>query len=250
MFTPDTRYSQDFTISTNDVDATQKASFQSICRYLQEMAAVHAAKLNLGFHDMMDQHRTWVLAQMLIRMEELPRFQDNIRIKTWSNGPDGRFALRDFEVSDAGGKIIGRASSAWLVIDIREKTICRLDEYFRDYRYNEVEYVLERRPGRIKPLAAEREAGSLEVRFSDLDINGHVNNVRYIDFILDAFPHDFRMTHRMCEIEMNFLKESKAGQEIVVMQEETDPGREYLHTLYNKQEGRPGFTARTRWVNL
>lgn len=247
MFSPDTRYSQAFVISTNDVDATGKASFQSICRYMQEMAAVHAQKLKLGFHDMIKENRAWVLAQMLIRMEQLPAFQETIRVKTWSNGPDGRFALRDFEISNANGDIIGRASSSWLVIDIKEKSICRLDNYFKDYKYEEIQYALDRKPGRVKPLNNNEIGGSLEVKFSDLDINGHVNNVRYIDFILDHFPYNFRMENQLYEIEMNFLKESKNGQEIQILHKEIKPESEYLHTLFNKSEERPSFSARTQW---
>ena len=197
MITPDTRFTRSFTISSYDVDATRKASFQSICRYMQEIAALHAEHMGLGFHAMMKQGRAWVLAQMIISMEELPLYQEKITIKTWSNGPDGRFAIRDFLISNEKDKVIGKASSSWLVIDVEQKSICRLDDYFPGHLYQNIDYVLGRKPGRVKSLKEGEIKGSLEVKFSDLDINGHVNNVRYFDFIMDAFSHDFRMNHTM-----------------------------------------------------
>ena len=106
MFAPDTRFTKKFTISSFDVDARKKASLQSISRYMQEMAVLHAEKLKLGFHDMIKQNRVWVLAQMFIKTERLPGMHEEISITTWSNGPDGRFAMRDFYIRDKQGKTL------------------------------------------------------------------------------------------------------------------------------------------------
>jgi len=247
MFNPDTRYTKQFVIKSYDVDAKKKASLQSISRYMQEMATLHAMKLNLGFHDMMKENRAWVLAQMLISIDKLPSFHEEISIKTWSNGPDGRFAMRDYEVMDNAGNIIGGASSTWIVIDISEKRICRLDDYFTDYRYSDIKYALNRKPTRIKSIQETESIHDIKVNYSDLDINGHVNNVRYIDFILDMFSEEFRMKRNIYEIEMNFLKEAKLGDQLRGKLLQGGNADEYLHTLMNESAGKPSFTARTKW---
>ena len=247
MTTPDIPFYKDFTISSFDVDAKKQASLQSICRYMQEMAALHAVELKLGFHDMMKENRAWVLAQVLIMMDRYPRFQEVISIKTWSNGPDGRYAMRDFEITDADRNSLGKASSTWFVIDIHEKNICRLDDYFRDYKYEHVKYALGRRPDRIKPIKEADRESTIISRYSDLDINAHVNNVRYVDHILDMFPSEFRMSYDVREIEMNFLKEAKEGNELINMIKQQELNKEYLHCLFNKSDEKPSFTARTSW---
>jgi len=247
MSTPDIPFYKDFIISSFDVDAKKQASLQSICRYMQEMAALHAVELKLGFHDMIKENRAWVLAQVLISMDRYPRFQEVIKIKTWSNGPDGRYAMRDLEITDADGKSLGKASSTWFVIDIHEKNICRLDDYFRDYKYENIKYALGRRPERIKPIKEADRESIINCKYSDLDINAHVNNVRYVDHILDMFPSKFRMSYDVHELEMNFLKEAKEGDELINMIKQEEENKEYLHCLFNKSAVKPSFTARTSW---
>jgi len=247
MINPDTRYSKTFNINTADVDAKRQASLQSICRYLQEMAALHANEMKLGFHDMMKEKRAWVMAMMAIRIERYPKFQDAIEVTTWSNGPDGRYAMRDFLITDEDGNELARASSTWFVIDIEALKICRLDGYFDDYEYSNIDYSLGRKPERIKPLQEPDLEEEIKAKYSDLDINGHVNNVKYVDMVLDMFHTDFRLSHDIHEIEMNFLKETKEGDTLGNMLKIVEADREYLHCLFNKDIGKASFTARTLW---
>lgn len=247
MFTPETRYTREYTINSYDVDAKRQASLQSLCRYMQEMAVLHAEKLKLGFHDMMKENRAWVLAQMLVEVDRFPRLHEPVTITTWSNGPDGRFALRDFRITNKEGQVIGAASSTWLVIDVTEKTICRLDDYFKDYNYNNIEYALGRKPKRVKPLTGGGQKFTSEVRFSDLDINGHMTNVRYIDLALDMVPPAYRMEHDIAGLEMNFLKESKPGNMLTAILANAECNNEFYHCLVNEDLGKPSFSARSRW---
>lgn len=247
MILPDTRYSKTFIVSTADVDAKGQASLQSICRYLQEIAALHANEMGLGFHDMMKEKRAWVLVQMAIRVERYPRFQEVLLLTTWSNGPDGRFAMRDFMLMDESGAEVARASSTWFVIDIEEKKICRLDEYFEDHEFNKIEYALGRKPERVKPFTEPDLGEEIKVKYSDLDINGHVNNVRYVDMVLDSFQTDFRMSHDIHEMEMSFLKETRDGDVLSSMLKEVEAGKTYLHCLFNQGVAKASFTARTIW---
>lgn len=250
MFNPDTRYSKEFTISSFDVDANKKASLQAICRYMQEMAVLHAEKLRLGFHEMMKENRAWVLVQMIISIDRLPYLHETISIKTWSNGPDGRFAMRDFYIYDAENNIIGRASSTWFVIDIVEKMICRLEDYFDGYNYSDIEYAMGRRPERIKPFNDAELEQDITVTYSDLDINGHVNNIRYIDYIFNQFSYEFRMEHDISEIEMNFMKESKMGNVLTCTIKPGKENNQFLHCIHNKDVEKAAFTARSEWINL
>lgn len=247
MFNPDTRYSKEFIIGSFDVDTRKQATLSCINRYLQEMAASHAENLHLGFVEMMDEKKTWVLVQMLIHIDKYPTLHEKINITTWSNGPDGRFALRDFVIRDAQENIIGGASSTWFVIDVNKKSICRLDKYFEGYNYDNIEYALGRKPERIKPFSDSETQFLREVKYSDLDINGHLNNVRYSDFIIDSFPGDFLNTHNVKEIEMNFLKESKLGNKLYIHTKMGERDNEFLHCLENQDLNNTSFTARTQW---
>ncbi len=247
MINPDTRYTREFTVSSYDVDAGGKISLQAMCRYLQEMATRHAIEMKLGFNDMLKENRAWVLAQMLVKMDRYPGFTESFTITTWSNGPDGRFALRDFEIRDAAKNFIGGASSTWFVIDIAEKNICRLDEYFPGYEYKNISFSLGRKPERVRFRGRVSSEEELVVKYSELDINGHMNNVRYIDHIIDMLPDELKMNSCLTEIEMSFLKESKSGQRLKVGYAEGPGEKEFLHYINNVSEDKAAFTARTCW---
>jgi len=244
---PNIPFSRRFTISSFDVDAKKQASVQSISRYLQEIATLHADKLKFGFHDMIRQNRGWLLAQMKIRIDRFPAIHEQINVTTWSNGVEGRYATRDFRVTDEDEKIIAAASSSWFVVDIKEKKICRLDEYFREEDFTRIDWAVGGLPGRVRPISDADEETEVVARYSDLDINGHMNNVKYLELILDMFKTEFRLSHDIHEIEMNFLKETREGDVLGNMLKATEPGKEYLHCLFNKSTQKPSFTARTTW---
>jgi acyl-ACP thioesterase len=244
---PNIPFTRSFPISSFDVDAKKQASMQAISRYLQEIATLHANELKFGFHDMIRQGRGWLLAQMKIRVERFPQIHEMIQVSTWSNGADGRIATRDFRISDEEGKVIAAASSSWFVVDIVHKNICRLDEYFNPDHFINIDWAVGGKPGRVQPLSNPDQETEVIARYSDLDINGHMNNVKYLELILDMFKTDFRLSHDIYEIEMNFLKETIEGDVLGNMLKVLDTGKEYLHCLFNKRTQKPSFTARTRW---
>lgn len=244
---PNIPFNRSFPISSFDVDAKKQASMQAISRYLQEIATLHADELKFGFHDMIRQGRGWLLAQMKVRVERFPQIHEMIHISTWSNGVDGRYATRDFRIRDGEGGIIAAASTSWFVVDIADKKICRLDEYFNPEDFTCTDWALGGKPGRVRPLSDPDMETEVVARYSDLDINGHMNNVKYLELILDMFKTDFRLSHDIYEIEMNFLKETVEGDVLSNMLKVIEPGREYLHCLFNKNTQKASFTAKTSW---
>jgi acyl-ACP thioesterase len=247
MTNPNIPFTREFTISSFDVDAKKQTSMQAISRYLQEIATLHADTLKFGFHDMMKQMRGWLLTQMIIKIERFPLIHEKISVTTWSNGTDGRYATRDFKIADAEGGSIAFASSSWLVVDLIDRKICRLDEYFNEEDFKSINWAVGRKAGRVRPFKDADEETEVTARYSDLDINGHMNNVKYLELILDMFQTDFRMSYDIHEIEMNFLKETTEGDVLGNMLKCVEKEKEYLHCLFNKDSQKPSFTARTTW---
>ena len=53
---------------------------------------------------------------------------------------------------------------------------------------------------------------SRRVNFTDLDINGHMNNTRYFDWIYDLLPSSFHSNHAVKEFTICYLAEALEGQ--------------------------------------
>ena len=79
------------------------------------------------------------------------------------------------------------------------------------------------KPSRIKVTSKEPVA-EMPVRYSDMDINGHVNSIRYMEHILDLFPIDTFKEKRLHRFEMAYVAETMAGDSLAYYIDKVDEG--------------------------
>jgi len=144
------------------------------------------------------------------------------------------YAYREYIIEDQLNNILLRASSAWLILDIENHKIFRLSEYRSTFPKLTVNNAC-RIPQRIKPLAHPDEMIFYPVVFSDLDINQHFNSVKYVERVLDNFSLDFMNGYEPAELEVNYLKEGQAGDEIAVTTNQL-ADNETIHSLVRQSD--------------
>jgi acyl-ACP thioesterase len=105
----------------------------------------------------------------------------------------------------------------------------------------------EKLPAPVRPESKK----SYEVRYSDIDIHHHVNNIKYIEWILDSVPTEMNRTHQIHTFEINFLAES-SYEDVISIQTETLHGSPpvFLHRVSREGEGRELCRARTGWKRV
>ena len=157
----------------------------------------------LGGDQLLKENNIWVLSRIYAVITEWPLWGDKIIIRTWHKGTDKLFGIRDFEVYYPDGRRIASATSSWLIIDRETKKLQRPDKILTN-------------PSGINPVnALTRNAAKLEkssegglispgfkVKISDLDINLHTNNVRYLKWVSDNYDLDFSMKNVACSAEI------------------------------------------------
>ena len=224
-------------IRSYHADAKQQASLFSLFCFLQESAWKHAETNDFGWARLSKSNCFWALSRIKVRINAYPKWNDEIRLETWSKAPNTLMAHRDFEIFDAANERILAASSAWLILDIDTR---------RPQRMSMLEGRLPILEGREAPTATirkiptapkESDANTYLVPYSAIDMNGHVNNANYVQWTLDAFPSDFIVEHDVREIEINYLHESRIGERYRVNIEETAP-REYLSNIMRIDDGK------------
>lgn len=65
---------------------------------------------------------------------------------------------------------------------------------------------------------------TIEVYYNDIDINGHVNSIKYIEHILDLFPKQWFAEKKVARFEMAYVAESYYGDTLSFFRDEVDEG--------------------------
>jgi medium-chain acyl-[acyl-carrier-protein] hydrolase len=212
------QFEREYRINVYETGPDGKLNLYSMFNYLQAVAADHANKLSFGRDDLLKENRFWVLSRMFAVVTVWPLWEETITVRTWPKGTDRLFALRDFEVRYPDGRHVASASSSWLVIDRTSKRVQRPDDILT--RFNSElpsKNALPRNADKVEPATEDCITGDIfTVKTSDLDVNLHTNNVRYIKWVTDTYDLDFILNHSPVSLEVNYLSESVYGEKVLI----------------------------------
>ena len=184
-------------------------------------------------------------------MESWPGWGDTLTIETGHTGMDRLFAYRDFRLTSEKEGPLGVAHSAWVAINALKRTPVRASDFLENSEL--MEPVGGDPAGLLKKLprfesGPDMHEERFSVRFDDLDVNRHVNNVSYIVWALECIPFDVHESAALAELNINFLAEAFHGERIVShCAAVEDAPLEYRHSIVREEDGRNLASARTVW---
>ncbi|HOC24465.1 MAG TPA: thioesterase [bacterium] len=210
-------YSKEYSMRIFETNPDGRLGLVALLDYLQDIASEHAVQLGFGRDDLMKDNRMWVLSRLYAEIIEWPVWPAVLTIQTWHRGTEKLFSFRDYRVSGADGRPLAAATTSWLTIDQTTRRIQRPDENLLRGSSGGFDNALPRSAAKLEPVAESAILSPLfRVRFSDLDVNLHTNNVHYLQWALDSYDPEFLMGHHPRSVEINFLAESRCGEEIVI----------------------------------
>jgi acyl-ACP thioesterase len=209
-------------VSYRDVDRLEKLSLPGVFRLLQEAAIRQADQFEAGTGAMQTRGESWVLNRMAVAVYRYPRYEETLRVETWSSGIKGFKGYRDFRVHDAQGQVVIGGSSLWLYVSLKTKSIVRVPrEIVTAFPVHEgdlfcpdlesLEFV-----GPAEPVRAAEFA----LRYSDVDTNDHVNNAVYLDLVQSALAR-VGVCPRPATVRIKFSKAIPADAEVVSVRLDT-----------------------------
>ncbi|WP_080903320.1 acyl-[acyl-carrier-protein] thioesterase [Parabacteroides sp. Marseille-P3160] len=195
------------------LDFRGRVMIPTLGNYLLHAATRHATGRGFGYSDMNQKQTTWVLSRLALQMEGYPLLDEPIRIYTWIDEVSRLFTERCFEITASDGKTLGYARSIWAAIDTESRRAAPLDETALK------EYLTDRpcpiaRPGKIRPVEGETEGVVYRVKYSDLDVNGHLNSIKYMEHILDLFDLETFRTKEISRFEIAYQAEGRYGMDL------------------------------------
>lgn len=261
-------FRQNFSIRSYEIGADRTASIETLMNHLQETALNHvktAGLLGDGFGatpEMCKKNLIWVVTRMQVLVDRYPTWGDVVQVDTWVSSSGKNGMRRDWLVRDCNtGEVLTRASSVWVMMN---KLTRRLSKMPDEVRAEIGPFFADTPPvigedGRKLPKlddnTAEYIRKGLTPRWNDLDVNQHVNNVKYIGWILESAPPKILETHELSSIIMEYRRECSRDS---VLQSLTavsganvggllDSGNVECQHLLRLEDGAEVVRSRTEW---
>ncbi len=214
----------------------------------QDMALQGSQELGFGFDIMNGVHLGWVLYRMCFKFLRPGIWRGHLTMNTWHKGQEGLVFLRDFELLDSDGQRAVVGTSSWVVLDMQNRSFVRNDALppFISPEPQNTENAMEMpAPKVVIPSSLEKKLVSEHtVQYSDVDFNGHTNNVKYVVWAMDSIDREYVSTHQVSEIAVNFNRETRLGDrlQIYTAEEDSDFGR--IFYVEGFVDGRQSFAVR------
>ena len=242
-------FRRSFIVETYNTSYFQTIKLSDLFRYLQEVGSQHSETMKIGFDDLKSNNGAWVLTKQLLEVERLPKALEKFTIHTWSHKHNKIVASRNFLITDENGKVIIKATSDWVVINLEKRRIIPLTKINVDYiqSYN---YELFPQPLHKIVVCEDKLVNEFtkKVRFSDIDLNGHMNNTCYVDMVLDSMAEFFTQRQQLKLVNTNFIQEVKHLEEITIRTFQIESNL-FHHKIVRNRDDSELFTAITRWEN-
>jgi len=205
-----------FQPSGHDVDYNKRLRLTSFMQKTQEAAEAHATLYGCGYDDLIKQNIVWVLSRMQIVITRMPEWGEPLRLDTWHKRVERIFALRDFILYDASETPVIKATCAWLLMDIHSRRMLRIEHFLPHLaKVNIAHDAIREIPDKLNVPDENRLTLDQNhiVGYSDLDLNNHVNNTKYVEWALDLvlLEDDNPGLHTMTFFQINFNMEARKG---------------------------------------
>lgn len=184
-------------------------------------ADYHSTERGYGMNYLNPQHKTWVLSRLAIEMERMPKAYEKFVVSTWVENAMRYFTSRNFSVTDESGQAFGYGRSIWAMIDTDSRQPVNIldvkDGLIKSYIDQDKACPIDK-PSRVQIEGDCELVKKLVMQYSDVDVNGHVNSVKYIQHVLDMFPIEWYEKHRLHRIEVAYVAESHEGDVLHIYQ--------------------------------
>ncbi|XP_041004711.1 palmitoyl-acyl carrier protein thioesterase, chloroplastic-like [Juglans microcarpa x Juglans regia] len=213
-------FRQNFSIRSYEIGADRTASIETLMNHLQETALNHvkgAGLLGDGFGstpEMCKKNLIWVVTRMQVVVDRYPTWGDVVQVDTWVSQSGKNGMRRDWLLRDStSGETLTRASSVWVMMNKQTRRLSKIPPEVRgeiEPYFTDTLPVVEEDSRKLQKLddnTADFVRTGLSPRWSDLDVNQHVNNVKYIGWILESAPLPILESYELSSMTLEYRRE-------------------------------------------
>ena len=192
--------------------------------HMLNAADFHSSARGFGMKYLMTIKRSWVLSRLAIEMEEMPVQYTKFNVETWVESAMRYFTSRNFAVTGKDGKVYGYGRSIWAMIDTESRQptdIFSIDNgAINDWIVSDKPCPIDKGT-RVKMSDNAELVHTIDTYYNDVDINGHINSVKYIEHVLDLWSVDWYLEYAVKRFEVAYVAEAHGGDKLSFYREKT-----------------------------
>lgn len=212
----DVFFENHYEIGSRDIDLFGHCRPSAVLELLQDTATKAADEIHISRADMLRQyHAFWVVSRLSYTLKRPLLFEENVAVKTWHRGGRGAIMYREYDLT-VGGEEVGQALTAWVLVNADSRKLFRLSQVKEFEGTDGGSLCRSDTLSKIQLPPQLSFAETRQMRYSDTDMNCHINHCRYADFLCDAVnlekqlkPSEFVSSLGLC-----YLSECKPGESI------------------------------------
>ena len=198
-------------------DFTHHLFIGHLGNHMLNAADCHSHDRGYGMNYLNTVNKTWVLSRFSIDMDEMPKQYDKFDIETWIENAMKFFTSRNFAVKSKDGKVYGYGRSIWAMIDTETRQPVNIldihDGLIAQYVEKSKDCPIEK-PSRVTMTENAKLKREITAIYNDIDVNGHVNSIKYIEHVLDLWPLSWYKEYRLKRMDIAYVAESHCGDKL------------------------------------
>ena len=206
-------YEKSYRLLSSDVDAQRRLRLSCLFTFLQEASIAHTTELGMGREKTLDRGLLWIVTLTQVKVTRLPVYDEDVRLLSWPGDTMHLYFPRYYRMEDDGGHALLTGSALWALMDQGTRKMVFPEDHGVHIEGERGEKPLPLPAAPRPPQGGEKEV--FTVPYSYVDLNGHMNNTRYLDLIEDRMPADLR-EKAVREIRAEFSGEAKLGEEVAL----------------------------------
>lgn len=178
---------------------------------LLNAADFHSNDRGYGVNYLNSVNKTWVLSRLSVELDKFPAIYEDFVVETWIDSVMRYFTNRNFKITNKDEYVYGYGKSIWAMIDTTTRQPVDILKTSNETisEYLEADYANPiKKSSRVKLDDDLKLQQSILTTYSDIDINGHVNSIKYIEHILDLFPIEYYKKYRIKKFDIAYIMES------------------------------------------
>ena len=226
-------YEEKFKIGLKDIGKENRVKNKAILEMLENIGAFQSDLIGYGINDVLKNKVTWILLDWKLKIIDRPKYDQEIKIKTWARYANKFFTYRDYELY-VDSKLVAIATSKWALVNVETGKMAGISQKVLDaYQVEEKHVFEEKNMDKIKAPDNYESSIKYTVIRKDIDVNKHLHNLYYLDLAYEALPEEVYEQERPFDnVRIMYKKEVKLGEQVECQY--TKQGQKHIVTIKNK----------------